>query len=69
MTATIKSEPTNGHLTPAEAKAILQQEAQQRAEACRVKVQAVLDEYECTIDVAVLLRANQIIPRVEIVAK
>lgn len=62
-------EPTNGTLTPTEAKAILQQEAQQRVEACQAEVQKVLDKYQCAIDVAILLRAGQVIPQVQIVAK
>lgn len=65
----IKNPPTNGHLTPTEAKAILQQEAQKRSEMCQAEIQAALDKYQCELDVAVLLRQGQVIPQVQIVAK
>lgn len=63
------NEKTNGTLTPTEAKAILQQEAQTRVEACQAEIGKVLDKYQCTIDVAVILRQGQVIPQVQIVAK
>lgn len=61
--------PSNGTLTPTEAKAILQQEAQTRVEACQAEVQKVLDKYNCTLDVMVILKAGQVIPQVQIVSK
>lgn len=68
MTTTTK-ESTNGTLTPTDARAILETEAKTRVERCRVRVQAVLDEEQCTLDVTVLLRAGQVIPQVQIVSK
>lgn len=61
--------PTNGHLTASQARAILEQEAQARVIECQAEVQKVLDKYQCTLDVAVLLRAGQVIPQVQIVAR
>lgn len=66
---TATKEQTNGHLTASQAKAILQQEAQQRVEACQAEIQTILDKYQCTIDVVVILRANQVIPQVQIISK
>lgn len=66
---TTKTQPTNGTLTATEARAILESEAQKRVEACQAEVQKVLDKYQCVIDVAVILRAGQVIPQVQIVAR
>lgn len=63
------AQPANGHLNPAEAKAILQQEAQQRAEACKAEIGKVLDKYQCKIDVVVLLRENQVTPQIQILTR
>lgn len=66
----IKSEvPTNGYLTPAEARAILETEARAREIECQAEVQKVLDKYQCALDVIVILKANQVIPQVQIVSK
>ena len=64
-----KLNKANGTLTAAEARVILETEAQTRIEACRAKVQKVLDEYQCTIDVMVILKAGEVIPRVQIVSR
>jgi hypothetical protein len=63
------AQPTNGTLTPTEARAILETEAKARVMECQAEVQKVLDKYQCVIDVAVLLKANQVIPQVQIVAR
>lgn len=59
----------NGTLTPTEARAILETEAKTRVTECQAEVQKVLDKYKCVIDVSVLLRAGQVIPQVQIVAR
>lgn len=62
-------EQTNGNLNPAEARAILESDTQKRVEACQAEVQKVLDKYQCALDVMVILKANQVIPQVQIVSK
>ena len=62
-------ESTNGTLTATAARAILETEAQERVEACQAELQKVLDKYQCVIDVGVFLKAGQVIPQVQIVAR
>ena len=56
-------------VTAVEARAILEAEAKNRAEACQAEVQAILDKYQCTLDVIVILKAGQFIPQIKIVSK
>lgn len=60
---------TNGHLNPAEARAILETEAKERVAECQAEIEKVLDKYQCAIDVVVILKADRVIPQVQIVAK
>lgn len=52
-----------------EARAILETEAKERVAACQAEIQKVLDKYQCAIDVAIILKAGQVIPQVQIVAR
>lgn len=65
----VKEQSTNGHLTATAARAILETEAQSRVAECQAEIQKVLDKYQCVIDVAVILKAGQVIPQVQIVSK
>jgi len=57
----------NGTLAPEEARALLEQERQSRARRCLEKIQEVLNEERCRMEVYVILRPGTIEPRVEIV--
>lgn len=52
-----------------DARRLVRQEAQAREEKCQAEVQKVLDKYSCFLDVSIILKANQTIPRVEVVSK
>lgn len=53
----------------AAAKALLEQSRQERARACEQAIQAVLQQFHCTLDVALVLRAGELPePSVRIVA-
>lgn len=60
---------TNGHLNPAEARAILETEAKERVTECQAEIEKVLDKYRCSLDVVVILKADRVIPQVQIVAR
>lgn len=52
-----------------EAKKILQQETLEREKACWLEIEAILEKFNCKLDVTVILRANQVIPRVGVASK
>ena len=54
-------------LSPEEQKTLDDQDKQQRIAKCTEEVQKALQEYRCDLDVTVLLRAGQVIPRIGIV--
>lgn len=56
-------------LSPVEARAILESEAQARVTECQAEIQKVLDKYQCTLDLMVILKAGQVIPQVQIVSR
>lgn len=57
-------------LTPEEAKAVLEQERQNRANRCAVEVNAALEKYRCTLATPVMVTPDgRLAARVEIVPK
>lgn len=52
-----------------EARAIMEADVKERREKCQAEIGKVLDKYQCTIDVVVILKTNQVIPQVQIVAR
>jgi len=53
--------------TNEEAKALLDKERKERIESCTQAINKVLEQHKCQLDVQVILRAGQVIPRVDIV--
>jgi hypothetical protein len=51
-----------------EAAKILMEERNNRIAKCSAEMEAVLNKYKCRIDVAMVLRANSIMPQVQIVS-
>jgi len=62
-----ESTVTQPELTPEEQQIMEEQERQQRVANCTVEVQKALRTYKCDLDVTVLLKAGQVIPRIGIV--
>jgi hypothetical protein len=58
----------NGQVTATEARAILQQETQEREKACWAEIEKVLAQFNCRLDVTVILKTNQVVPRVGVVS-
>ena len=54
-------------LTPEEQQVVDEQDRQKRVANCTVAVQKALREDNCDLDVTVVLRAGQVIPRIAIV--
>ena len=54
--------------TPDEAREVLAQEQQERVQECRHYIDLILERYNCQLEAGMLLRAGQVIPRVNIVA-
>ena len=52
-----------------ELQAAIEQDRQRRATECSAEIQAALDKHRCTLDVSVVLKAGQVIPQIDIVAK
>lgn len=52
-----------------EARQLVEKDAQDREDKCRAEIQKVLDKHGCFLDVSIILKANQTIPRVEVVSK
>ena len=52
---------------PKEQSVMEEQDRQRRVAECTAKVQKGLKEYNCDLDVSVILRAGQVIPRIAIV--
>jgi len=52
-----------------EAQAAIAQEQMERVKRCEVAIQQALTEHNCSLDVSVTIKVNQIIPRIDIVAK
>jgi len=53
-------------MTPEEHKAMEEGKRQQRIEKCTQAVRQALEEHNCELDVSVILRAGQVIPRIAI---
>lgn len=51
------------------AKAILQAENEQRAERCKAKIEEVLKEYKCDMEVGVFVTSKGNLPQVSIIPK
>lgn len=51
------------------AKEVLIKENKQRIEKCTKELQAVLEKYNCILDVSIQLKLNQVIPSIAIVSK
>ncbi|HOW77917.1 MAG TPA: hypothetical protein PK406_00565 [Verrucomicrobiota bacterium] len=51
------------------ARATIKQEREARVEACSQEIAAALRKHNCELDVSVVLRAGQVIPQVQVVAK
>lgn len=52
-----------------QAQEILQKDIQERIERCNFKIQKVLDEESCTLDIQMVLSVRGIEPRVNIIPK
>ena len=50
-------------------KTFLENEKKERSELCRMEIVKILDAHKCTLDIAVLLRENSIIPQLTIIAQ
>ena len=57
----------NHRPTSEEAREVLMQEQQANLQACRQEIDAVLEKHNCRLEAEMLLRAGQVIPRVQIV--
>jgi len=53
-------------MTPEEHKAMEEGKRQQRVNECTLAVRQVLEEHNCELDVSVVLKAGQVIPRIAI---
>ncbi len=61
---------TDGKIVDLEAaRATIKQEREARVEACSQEIAAALRKHNCELDVSVVLRAGQVIPQVQVVAK
>jgi len=54
-------------ISPEEQSVVEEQERQKRVAECTAAVQKALKEYNCDLDVTVVLRAGQVIPRLAVV--
>jgi hypothetical protein len=63
----MSSEPKN--LAASQAKAILDQEKQDRVKRCEAKINQALQEERCSLDVAVLITARGNVPQLNIFAQ
>jgi hypothetical protein len=54
-------------VTPEEQQVVDEQDRQKRVDACRSVIQKILQEHKCDLDVTVILKAGQVIPRIGIV--
>jgi hypothetical protein len=63
----MSSEPKN--LAASQAKAILDQEKQDRVKRCERKINQALQEERCSLDVAVLITARGNVPQLNIFAQ
>lgn len=54
-------------VTPEEQQVIDEQDRQKRVTECTAEVQKALQEHKCDLDVTVILKAGQVIPRIGIV--
>jgi len=59
---------TEKQLTASEARELIQAEKQARIDECRRELYALLEKYHCRLDVAVILRVNQVSPQLQIIA-
>ena len=50
-------------------KALLEQERQARIRDCSKEIERILNEYNCTFDVTMIISARGIIPQIQIVSK
>ena len=58
----------NGNLDADAAREVLLAERDERVEACRAELDALMKRHNCQLDVAVVLRANSVQPQIQIVA-
>lgn len=56
-------------ITKKEAEQILIKKRQEKIDECSKKVQGILDEYNCTVEVAMVIELNKVTPIVKIISK
>ena len=56
-------------LSTEKAKEVLIKANKENVEKCRIEIQTVLDKHNCTLDISMVLKANQNIPVVNIIEK
>ena len=56
----------NGEVSTEDAKRVLQEEAQERVEACRAELEQLLEKHRCRLSVAMLLTEKGNLPRISI---
>ena len=59
----------NGTITTNQARDVLLKAQKDNASSCMREVQSVLDRYNCTMDVSMILKAGSIIPNLQIISK
>lgn len=64
-------EKTNGShaIDPKEARAAVEREREERVEACSNALAGVLEEYQCNLDVSVVLSQGQVTPQISVIPK
>ncbi len=56
-------------MSPEEAKALIEQERQERADRCKARIDQVLAEERCVLDVAITITGRGNIPRLDIIVQ
>lgn len=65
----LKNEETITEITPEEATKVLNTKAQKDIQECSAEIAKILERYGCDLDVQVILRANTVIPQVQVIKK